>query len=291
MDDLFEGLFGLFLALFLIGVAIYLLILAIPFILYGLSVYYSGRQFRRQTERYQLTEKSYAALVAVGIFSAVLSLAMVTSAGGHPLFAVPIAVLLFLVCAICVLGSWASTKRAPYLVRIGSLEEEERNYLYKIAAAEERLNALQLENERINQRYGRLIDEKERLGKLVREMSLSDAQVWTIRKKEWEKEFSILSDQELRRRKKDTLSLLSSQCAEKSERRLPSVFQASLLRIEELNREAGKPFVTVEKNREAIDRLTAEKQVLEREREEIGGERNREEAAYQAFLSSRIVLN
>ncbi|MGH8545605.1 MAG: hypothetical protein ACREX3_18670 [Gammaproteobacteria bacterium] len=291
MDDLAEGLVGFFLVLFLIGVALYLVILAIPFVLYGLSVYYSGRQFHRQTARYQLTEKSYGAMVGVGIFSALLSLIAVTSAGGHPLLAVPVAVLLFLLAAICILGVWASAKRTPYQTRIRSLEEERDNRLSRIGAIELRLSALNEQNERINEHYGGLIEEKQRLGMLVREMSLSDAQVWTIRKKEWEKEFSALADQQLDQRKKSLLSILSSRRREKSEKRLPLVLPASLLRIEELNREAGKPLVRLEKNREAIDRFTLEKQALGREQEEISREHTREQAAYQAFLSSRIVLN
>jgi len=291
MDDLAEGLVGFFLVLLLIGAALYLLILAIPFILYGLSVYYSGRQFRRQTARYQLTEKSYAVLVGVGIFSALFSLIVITSAGGHPLLAVPVAVLIFLVAAICVLGIWASSKRSSHQLRIRSLQEERDTRLSRIGTIELRLNALNEQNERINHHYGVLIEEKQRLGMLVREMSLSDAQVWTIRKKEWEKEFSALSDPQLEQRKKSLLSVLSSRRGEESEKRLPVVLQASLLRIEELNREAGKPLVTLENNREAIDRLTAENQALGREQEEISREHTRAQAAYQAFLSSRIVLN
>jgi len=284
---------GIIIALLILYAAYLFIVYVLPVLLtvglYGWSAYRAGGRLREQiTRRYRLTEKSWLALVGIGLGTLLLSIIAVAISQTYGWLLIPLIVLFGLVTAMVTLDLWAWTKQRPYVREIRELRRLEADYAAQIATNERRQAQLRQENARLERRYGKVLQERQALEEIMRELCHGEAQTRSLRKRHWEREFRALPDGELRRRKEITLKQLRT-ASEKEQ--LSLTVQASLLRLEELLRQIGEPYRRLQRNRQQLAQLEAEKQRLQMQMNETREQRTRREGAYQAFRSSRIVLN
>lgn len=289
MDDLMKGLFGIVMVVFLVALAIYLLILAIPFILYGCAVYYGGRKFAQQLGQFELTEKSYLALSGIGAGVLGLTALMVSAKGAHPLF-VFLAVPLFLGIAIPTLALWAYWKQRPYLARIEHLQARAWEWQNTIRKVEEQIARLTAQNQAIQARYGERLRLKEEISSVVSGLCQTDAQVWGVRCRKWEGEYAAMSDQALTERLESPGIHLKTMRQTAQEQLGPTI-QACLLRLEELRRQIGQPDGTLKANGATLEALEHESQRLQGELAGLQHEQSQADQEHRAFQSSRIRLD
>lgn len=203
MDDLAE----LGIALLIAAIVIYLIILAIPFILGGLAIYFLGRKFGRQVKKsYKLTEKTYFALMGIGGGSLLLSGIIVSSLGISPYFALPLSIVTFLAVSTCVLGIWGYKKLYPYMAEERMLQQEEPYLISNAQKLEADLQRINREVEDIRQKSQGLLEEKSHLDTVIQDLSThGDARLWISLKERWLREYSDMPDGKIEEMKVATI--------------------------------------------------------------------------------------
>ena len=240
MDDLFKLALGLAIA----AMVIYLIILAIPFILGGLALYFMGRKFGHQLKSYKLTPRTHRALFGIGIGSLALSGFIVASLRCSPYFAIPMAVVTFFVVAICVLGIWGYTKLYPYMTEERLLQQQEFNLSSKVQGLEADLQRANRGIENLRQKSQGLIDEKNRLNTLILDLSTTgEARLWISLKERWLREYSDMPEGKIEEMIVATMNelkgLLQNKNGYSAEKDREMTLKATLLRFTQLERIVG----------------------------------------------------
>lgn len=293
MDELIE----LGIALFIAAVVIYLIILAIPFILGGLALYFLCRKFGRQVKRhYKLTQKTYFALFCIGSGSLLLSGIIVSSLGVSPYFALPISVLTFLVVSTCVLGIWGYKKLYPFMEEERLLQQQEPYLISKAQGLETDLQRINREVEDIRQKSQGLLEEKSHLDTVIQDLSThGDARLWISLKERWLREYSNMPDGKIEETRvatiKDLKKHIQSRNGYSAEKDRELTLKATLLHLIQIERAVRPAEMRMregdrrlrdwtEEHRKALDTLNS----IKTRRTEIS-------QTLAGMKTSRIVLN
>lgn len=288
MDDLAEGLVGILIAALIIVALIYVLV----YVVMPVAIcYFLGKQFYKQLKRYELVGKSKVALAAIGAASVVIALAIVSSYGYKGIVIVPIAVTLFLVLAIAMLSMWAYTKKKEFIGVLESLRTQQAGLEIKGREASQTLKLLRRNNERIENKYGSIIREKGKVEDYIRELCSLDARTYTIKRREWEVLLKDKDDEALSRHQKELTSALKCMGNGSPYEKIENSLKLCLAKLEGINRVAGRPASEITANSAQIEELMRAEEAIRQEGERVNLEIARNEAAYAAFTSSRIVLD
>jgi hypothetical protein len=290
-DELAAALLWIFVAV----IVIYLIILAIPFILAGLAYYYMGRAFHQQLQRYQLTSKSRSALFGIGVGSTLLSGAVVHALAAHPFFIVPIAALIFLLASIAVLAAWGYAKLQPLLERDRTMGIQEDYFVGRLQKAGQAVADTRAEIDAIRQQAHPFLEEKARLSMVVRSLCTSDeARTWISLKERWAKEFQAFGDGELVGRLRSALEkvrILANRSESPTPDRKRATLQAALLRMEQLERAVGPIERAILAKERLLDARAREQIEAKQRLDVVKAERLEVHQAIADTRASRIILD
>ena len=288
MDDLIEVLFGIFIAIMVIVALIYVFVYVV---LPAAICYLLGKQFYNQLKSYELVGKTKAALAAIGAASIVIALAIVSSYGYEGIAVVPISVLLFLVASIAMLSIWAYTKKKEFIGVRESLGAQQTDLEVKGRETSQTLQRIKRINEKIENKYGNMIREKGKIEDYIRELCSVDARTYTIKKREWETLFKNKDDRTLDRLQKELTAVLKKVNNSSHYEKIENSLKLCLVKLEGINRLTEKPTQDMAANSAKIAKLIRAEAAIKQESERVKSEIGRNEAAYAAFNSSRIVLD
>jgi len=276
---------------FLLCLKIILAIALAPLALYAAGVFYSGRRFKWQLQNYQLTRKSKAVLLLIGLTCLILLLIAfgdsVTSGG----LAFPLLVLVFLGCSVAVLEAWAYLKQRHLRREIRHCLRRQEMLKRLIETNEERIKTLEKKNSAIEARHGRLIEEGHRLAERIRELVVQDARIWALKTQEWKAEFSKFNDQDVALRLKQLRQFLDIPIGNLSYDTIGCALQGYLLRHEEITRRVSGPNAQVESNSAQIEELREQNHDLQRQLSLIQNSVSIAEDTYVGDLRSKVVLD
>jgi len=293
MDELAE----LGIALFIAAIVIYLIILAIPFILGGLALYFLGRKFRRQVKRhYKLTQKTYFALFGIGSGSLLFSGIIVSSLGISPYFALPISVLTFLVVATCMLGIWGYKKLYPFMEEERLLQQQEPDLISKAQGLETDLQQINREVEDIRQKSQGLLEEKNHLDTVIQDLSTSaDARLWISLKERWLRAYSDMPDGKIEETRvaiiKDLKKHLQNRNGYSAEKDRELTLKATLLHLIQLERAVRPAEIRKQDGERILRNLTEEHRKAMHTLNSIKTRRTEISQTLASMKTSRIVLD
>jgi hypothetical protein len=285
VDELLEGMVDF--VVVLVCLATYLIILAIPFILHGLAVYHGGRKFGQQLRGHELGDRAHLVLCGLGAISVLVTAVPAVTGAWHPI-TVLLAVPLFLDLAISTLGAWALATEWPYRERLGALEQQVSQAEEHVRAVNGAMASIAATASGIEAQHADALRLRAELVALVDRLCETDAQVWGVRRRRWEAEFSGLSDAELGRRLRDTSAELGRAQTVPAPEATGPAMRACLLRVEELRRVLAQPDQELARLRSALDRHAREAEQARGRLEQLRLERSRATAALEAFRSSRV---
>ena len=284
MDDLGEILVGIILAVIVVVALIYVVL---PIAL----CYYLGKQFYTQLKKYQLVEKTKKVLAIIGGASILIATAIITDSKIHGLLIAPLSALLFLIIAVPTLALWAYTKKRKFLNLKYSSEKRKKSMEAKIKENAWDIEKLTRKNQAIDNKYGSMKKEQEKIDGYLRELCSIDPRTYTILKREWQGEYKKLDDAEIERRKQELATTLKNNRNGQLYRKTEYSIKLCLTKIEELQRTLGKPNNSYDTNKRRIETFQQEKTSLDQDVLRVTNEFNENERAYQAFLTSKIVLD
>ena len=293
MDELAE----LGIALLIAAIVIYLIILAIPFILGGLALYFLGRKFGRQVKRhYELTQKSYFALFGIGSGSLLFSGIIVSSLGISPYFALPISVLTFLVVATCMLSVWGYKKLYPFIEEERLLQQQEPDLVSKTQGLEADLQRINREVQDIRQKSQGLLEEKNRLDTVVHDLSIhGDARLWISLKERWLREYNDMPDGKIEETRvatiKDLKKLLQNRNGFSAEKDRELTLKATLLHLIQLERAVRPAEMRMQEGERRLRNWTEEHRKAIDTLNSIKTRRTEISQTLASMKTSRIVLD
>jgi len=192
------GLIGILIIFVVIIWILTVIAIVAMFLLYGTSVFYLSKHFYNQTkEKYQLTNKSLLALAGVGVSSFVISAAVFSN-----VWAIQIAILLFLVLAITTLWAWGVYKLKktlnPLINTHTNLESQVYDTANEIHNINLRVQQYHNDIEFIKQGSGEQIKEMNQLHVGIKEICSGDRWL-ALKKDELIKKHGRCSESELKR--------------------------------------------------------------------------------------------
>lgn len=290
MDDIGEAIAGAIAVVILAALVVGFILMAIPVALYGIAVYRGIRRLSRQTGQYALTNRSELALVGVGLVSVAAAAVGVKAAGLDLVWMLPAALPLFLGAAVLSLETWAGGKARPYVESVERFRTAEASLARAAARAEAAVREHATTAAAVEAQHGTRLAERAGLEGVIRDLSIrEDAQIRSLQIRRWGAEVQSLPAAELGVRLAAVRATLAATAAREERIRLSLL--GGVLRLEELRRQVRAPHRVYSDARGAIDRLQAELGILARQHTESRVDRERAEAALNAFRISRIVLD
>lgn len=286
MDDLFKVIFFLVVAGMIIYGIIMLIILLLPFIISGIIIYFEGKQFKGQIERYQLTSTSKMTLVLIGIASLGIS-AIVVIKGNFPNYMIVLlSIISFLTLSIGTLGLWAAIKLNPIRKNSHRLEKEHdrlREELFWINKDFGDQNSLK---EGLLNKFGSQLEQREKLEARLKDLCVDGEHPRALitLKEKLEGEVKSLPLEEIRSR-------LSSISDPKIEKDRCKAIEWYVLELERLGKETNQIHIKLQE----FDRLTGSlnQKKMEKERAIVNMVETikQSENSLNTFRSQRIILN
>lgn len=287
-DDFGEGLATVVAVIMAAALAIYLLILAIPFILYALAVYHGGVKFSGQLRHYELGGTGWLVLLGLGAVSVSAVTVPVLAETWHPI-SILLAVPLFLVLAVTTLGAWALARQWPYRERVWALEARVREAQERATAVEEEVALMDARARALESEHGDALRTRDELLAVVDQLCETDAQVWGVRRRRWEGEFRQLPEGELIGRLREAGEQLRRATRPGADDVGPAI-RGCLLRVEELRRLLRRPDEELARLRGALQTRTRAREEARARAAELRLDHGRAAAALDAFRSSRMPL-
>jgi hypothetical protein len=288
MDDLAGALIGILFAVMLIVAAIYILIyLVVP----AAICFFIGRTFYRQIKNYQLGKKSKTALGLVGAASILISTVVILGEGCPGLLIAPLSGILFILMAIPTLGLWAYSKRKFFYDLRESLRQEQSRIEADGRKATTKTDQAKNKINRIKQDYEDLLREKDRLEGIVTELCGSDAQTYSLLRREWERQFTGLSKMELERHQKELGEALKRLEKSRTHEKTEKMIRHCLATMEVIGRIIGRPLQEMAEAKTLLDELERAGQRLSRETARVAEQIRKNDGKLANFNRSRVVLD
>jgi len=288
MDDLVEGLFGLFIG---IAIAVALIMVIVYVVLPCAIIYFLGRTFYRQINTYRIVEKTQWVLMLIGLTSIGISTAIVAGAGINNLLIIPVSLFLFIALSVLTLGLWAFSKRAEFIKTRHLLQIERFRTEQKLKTTRKRLEHLNQHIEELKNEHGELIHHGEKLNGYLKELCMIDAQTYTIKIREWKEEVERMSVEEMAGLKKRLVSELKRHEDIDHYTTVENSIKLCLIKQREIESMSNSPVNALKRAEAEIEALQRELRFLERVRANIESKHQENERAYKRLLSSGIVLD